>query len=266
MKSLKDIEIETKLIVAAADPEAVFDEIQRCESPEGYRLRLAERKILSDTYFDTTGGRLQRSKWAVRVRRIGDATHVALKGPSTNNESGVSTRTEIEGHWNEDLLRRIEVQLNAIDDNYEKMRYSGDPINSFKAAGLRLIQDRETLRITLDAERRSEHSRIGGSAGPIVAQIMLDKVTYHFAKGRIRHHEAEIEAAKDGSEKDVATIAEHLKDTCSGELLGCKWSKLAIGRAIESLLQRRRLVIPDSGTLCLTRKHFTELENILGSM
>ncbi|MFW6193560.1 MAG: CYTH domain-containing protein, partial [Gemmatimonadota bacterium] len=73
-------EVEATLLVAPDGGEELADEVAGVEEVSGYRIRARDRTVLDDVYLDTPDGALGRAGLALRLRRAGGSTVVAVKG------------------------------------------------------------------------------------------------------------------------------------------------------------------------------------------
>jgi len=225
-------EIEASLIIWSENPQAVARQIAVLTSIANYRLLPHGSLTIHDVYFDTLDHALRTQELALRVREIGAAHWITLKGQSQPSDWGGVDRLEIEVPWSKDALTRVVQEL--VDRGIELLRQRQDfddahPLDVMASLGLEVVQDRESHR-----QVRNVVSA-GGESGSVLAELAIDSVVYHFGGREICHHEVEIEA-KEGNLAVVRTVAENLVAMYRPALRRWGHSKLATGKAIEKML------------------------------
>ena len=218
-------EREAKLVITAARPEAIADQIAALTSLAGHPLAAAGAVVQRDTYFDTPAGALRARQQSLRLRVTAQGTKLTLKGAARDLHPGVTERDELERDWSAaayaealDALARQGIRLRAVPTG-------GEPAAVLAATGLIVGQERETHRRLLHA-----------GAGAPLAEVAVDEVTYRLAAGPVRHHEVEIEAKSDAGADYLPRAVEDLRTRFGGALVSSRHSKLAIGAGIERLL------------------------------
>jgi hypothetical protein len=226
-------EIEAALAISSENPAAVATEIKRLTSIADHQLVPQKPQAIHDVYFDTPDCALQTQKLALRVRQIGAARRIALKGPSRSPDSDFVERVEIEEPWSKDALDSIadELLLQGITlpQPNEGTDY-GDPLGVMPILGLEVVQRRETQRSVSNVVRSRR------KCTPVLAELVIDRVEYHFADRSVRHYEVEIEAKTDDGSKVVKTVIKRLPKMYKRELRRWNWGKLVTGKAVEELL------------------------------
>ncbi|MBW2056673.1 MAG: CYTH domain-containing protein [Deltaproteobacteria bacterium] len=238
MKRSSSEESEATFIIRSESPEAVAQQIARLTSIGGYRLVVRKSQEIHDLYLDTPGRMLEARDLALRIREIGGAHWLALKGRSRPSQWGGVTRLEIEGLWCEKSLARITGELTDRGIRLPRSRLGYDPLHpldSMRGLGFRVIQDRETRRQLRDV------IPAGNERSGRIAELAIDSVAYHFGDRVVRHHEVELEAKRENALTPLETVMEELTRRYSGKLQRWDYGKLATGKAIGALLDRREL-------------------------
>jgi inorganic triphosphatase YgiF len=231
-------ELEATLIILSNHPQTVAQHIAVLTSVANYRLLPQLSQPIRDLYLDTPHEALQAKRIALRLRGLRGKHWITLKGPSQPAEGGGVERLEIESLWSQDSLAKVVQEL--LGEGIEMPRQSTDfdlldPLNSVASLGLQIIQDRETHRqvrniVPMSAERK-----------PVLAELTIDAVTYHFGDQQIHHHELEIEAkVRDGSTV-LRSVTESLISRYGPVLRRWDHGKLATGKGIEQLLREGAL-------------------------
>ena len=225
-------EKEITLAICSETPELIAEQICQLTEIGGFPLRFAGNLFMKDLYFDTHDRALKSRGWALRLREINGAHLIALKGPSRITESGIVERFELEDAWSPETFLQILEEIRSEGYNFdihEESREFSDPIRKIEAAGFRLIQARETLRRLIDVFTFPQNSRM--------AELAVDTVNYRFNTTTIKHYEVELESKSEFGAEVVETIARKLQSFFKTELRLWPHSKLAIGWALESLLE-----------------------------
>lgn len=231
-------EIEATLIIWSENPQAIVRQIADLTSIANYRLVPQESQRIHDLYLDTPEQALQTQKLALRVREI-EVTHwLTLKGQSRSTDWGGVKRLEIEAPWSEDALTRVikeladrKITLKQQSQDFHHMH----PLDVMASLGLEVIQDRETQRQVRNI------IFMGEEGGPVLAEMGIDSVVYHFSDQTICHYELEIEAKVRNGLTVLRTLIESLVAMYGPTLRGWDHGKLATGKAIEWLLNKGSL-------------------------
>jgi inorganic triphosphatase YgiF len=252
-------EVEVSLVIAAEDPEKVLRRVAKLRELAGYRLHPRGSEHIVDSYFDTPSGALRKQGWALRLRAIGGATLIGLKGPQRERSTHTEDRFERERPFALDALEEIRrrTQLAGRAAHAEAAQKAG-PAELLEAQlGVGLIQRRETTRLVRDVADSREPS------GPVLAEMVLDRVRFEIEHRTVRHYEVEIEAKRTGrGTKAVRDISTELNTRYDDELVKWSYGKLPTGRAIEELLLRGLLdgIGPDGA---LTPRGYEQLRRHL---
>ncbi|UCG12247.1 MAG: CYTH domain-containing protein [Deltaproteobacteria bacterium] len=231
-------EIEAALIIWSENPRADARQIAALTSIADYQLLPQDSQTIHDLYFDTPDRTLQTQKLALRVREIDATRWLTLKGHSQLTDWGGVERLEIEVLWSEDALTKIVKQLRDRGIKTLQLRQDLDythPLDVMSSLGLGLVQDRESHR------RARDIVRADAEIGPVLAELAIDSVVYHFGDQGIHLHEVEIEAKAGGGSTVVKTVIESLVAIYGLALRRWDHSKLVTGMAIERLLSEGAL-------------------------
>ncbi len=178
-----------------------------------YRLEAdPEPEEQENTYFDTVDGRLQRLRYGLRLRRVGERTIATLKGESIYHD-GVFERAE------------YEVEASQPDPHTW-------PQSAARTQALELLGDAELL-VLLRIVTRRQHVRVWRDEQQ-VAEISLDHGTIQAGDLREVFDEMEIEVLPAGSRADLDALIAGLREQLP--LIAEPRSKLERGLA---LLARR---------------------------
>lgn len=235
----RDREYETTLIIWSETPEVITGQIARLTAIENYRLLHQNSQTIHDLYLDMPDHALQTQKLALRVREI-DATHViTLKSQSRPvNEWGGVERLEIEVLWSPDALARVIKELIDRGIEVRQQHHEFDyahPLDVMSSLGLEVIQHRECLRKVRNIVHGGEES------SPVLAELAIDYVIYHFSDRQVCHHEVEIEAKRGNGSTAIKIVIERLVEMYRQVLRRWEYGKLATGKAIEKLLSEEAL-------------------------
>lgn len=224
-------EVELSLVITAPDPENILQRLKRLRQVGPYVLRAQGAEQIVDRYFDTRDRALRKQGLALRLRFVNGTTLIGLKGPRRRSSTRTEDRLERERPYSaeavDEIGRRIGLRRGArpaaVDD--------GDPDAVLEARlGVRLIQRRETVRLIRDVLDSRD------LAGPVLAEVALDRVQFEIDGRAVRHYEIEIEAKRTGrGTRAVREIAAELLSRYP-ELADWPYGKLPTGKTIERLL------------------------------
>lgn len=224
-------EIEVTFIIWLENARGVARQIADLTRIGNYQLLPQDSKSIHDLYFDSPDRNLRNKKLALRVREIDATRWITLKGPSQPTGWGGVERLEIEAPWSLDALNRVLKELTARRVKLPGQNQELDsihPLDVMTSLGLKVVQDRKT--------HRRVRNIVTIEGGPLLAELAIDSVVYHFRDQEIYHHEVEIEAkVRDGSTVLKAVIGS-LGGMYGPVLRRWDHSKLATGMAIERLL------------------------------
>jgi inorganic triphosphatase YgiF len=228
-------EVEAKLVIRSERPREIAGEIAALTSLGRFRLVPRGTLFLRDSYLDTEDGELRGADASVRIRSEGGERWITLKGPARKDrEAGMVEREELELPWSREALERIVAVLRELNVELSRPRASASdqPLEAFRALGLRVIQDRATERRVQDVVTEGEEP---------VAELVVDSVRYELDGREVRHHEVEVEAKGTGGEEEVREVAEALRERFPDVLRPWTRGKLSTGRVVERLLRKRKL-------------------------
>jgi len=222
-------EVEAKRIVVSDRPRAVVERVAALESLAGHRLVDRGEVRLRDVYFDTEDAGLLGRRAALRLRHEGPAVRITLKVEGREVRPGTSDRSELELPWSAEALERVASAVGALGLPLQRAAPAGGaPADALERMGLRVVQDRATVRRVRDVVR--------GAGGPPVAELVVDSVGFTAGAREAWHHEVEVEARGEAGAAVLEDLEHALAALFPGELLPWPHSKQATGRAVESLL------------------------------
>lgn len=225
-----DREVEAKLIVVSERPRQVVERAAALREVAGYRLEDRGELRLRDVYWDTGDRALRRARCALRLRHEGASTRVTLKAEGREVRPGTADRMEIELPWSAEALERVAAALDGLGVRLPRPASAeGEPFTVLGAMGLRVVQDRVTVRRVRDVLR-------AGSAEGALAELVVDSVGYGDGTREAWHHEVEVEARGDEGAAVLEELSDALVGLFPGELRPWPHSKQATGAAVEALL------------------------------
>ena len=224
-------EVEAVLIIKG-DVDAVLKELAGLRSILNYRLEPGESKTIHDRYFDTIDRRLRKRGANLRIRELDGSLFISVKSHTRRTLRGATARREIEVPWSkQNLLSLIkDLELEADQALPERQFSDADPLAAMEATGLQLVQDRETRR---------EVRNVSSVRKPdlVLAELAIDRVTYHIGNYNISIFEVEVEEKAKGSSSVISDVTKALLQAYQPSLQ--KWShgKFVTGLAIQRLLE-----------------------------
>lgn len=225
-------ETEIALVIRSPHAEQIADAIAQLKTLGRYQLTPASPRLLRDVYFDTRDGALQARWLSLRIRASNAKRFITLKGSLGQTEQDVPTRLEIELAWSHAAFARIARELRARGIALARADVAyrhADPMGTFTRAGLRIVQNRVTLR---------RARNIIGATGRAQAELAIDMTTFFFGKRVVHLREVEIEAKS--AHARIGEMARQLETQFAPALQ--PWhTKLATGKAIEVLLKQGAL-------------------------
>lgn len=251
MEHATDHEVEATLLARSHEAADVLEQIAGLTRVGPYRIEVRPTITINDRYFDTPERDLSGRRFALRLRRTGDETLIAVKDGGTERE-GAMRRLEIEASWSPQALTRalgtlreagISVEDGLPDDQ-------ADPTAVLERLGFVVIQEREI-------ERRIRHVLAPGEP-KLLAELDIDTVAYRLPEGTVKVHEIEIEAADENVE--LAPIVDGILSSAR-DLVPWRHSKLAMGMAIEQGLRSGTFPVGADGAML--PQGFDRIESIL---
>ncbi len=224
-------EVEAVLIIKG-DVDAVLKELAGLRSILNYRLEPGQSKTIHDRYFDTIDRRLRKRGANLRIREMDGSLFISVKSHTRRTLRGATARREIEVPWSkQNLLSLIkDLELEADLALLERQFSDADPLAAMEATGLQLVQDRETRR---------EVRNVSSVRKPdlVLAELAIDRVTYHIGNYNISIFEVEVEEKAKGSSSVISDVTKALLQAYQPSLQ--KWShgKFVTGLAIQRLLE-----------------------------
>ena len=224
-------EVEAVLIIKG-DVDAVLKELADLRSILNYRLEPGQSKTIHDRYFDTIDRRLRKRGANLRIREIDGSLFISVKSHTRRTLRGATARREIEVPWSkQNLLSHIkDLELEADLALPERQFSDADPLAAMEATGLQLVQDRETRREVRDVSSVRKPDLV-------LAELAIDRVTYHIGNHNISIFEVEVEEKAKGSSSVISDLTKALLQAYQPSLQ--KWShgKFVTGLAIQRLLE-----------------------------
>ena len=226
-------EIETTLAVCSSEPCEVIKRLAELDSISEYALIPQKSHLIKDTYVDRRDHALESNKLGLRIRDVDGERLIALKGPSRQNEAGVSERLELEFKWSEDGLRRIVEDLSRWGIETQEPRKGLDferPLPVLSELGFEVIQRREDSREVRNVIRKGDPSNV-------LAELVIDSLTFNFKGQQAHHKEVEIEAKSEDGVSALRGLTEDLENIFPLDLIVWDHSKLATGLAIQDMAE-----------------------------
>ncbi len=227
-------ELELILLIVSTEPEATVAKLTRLESIGPYKL-LAERSLsLHDMYLDTTSHALGKKRINLRIRGVGDSYWITMKTSPGLFSRRRHERREVEIPWSLDSLRKIVAELAGKGIHLglpENLDETASRLDIMKRMGLNILQDRETVRVPRTVIDTA-------ASGEILAELEVDSVMYHFARGDVRLFEIELEAKSKKGRSVLGELSDALLADFRAELRSWRFGKLVTGEKIERLLTK----------------------------
>lgn len=228
-------ETETKLVIVADDSARVADEIAALTRLGRYLLIPRADERLRDTYWDGPDGRLGAERVALRLRLIGSATMITLKGPTKIVPDGAAVRMEIEEPWSAAALARVRKLLSGAGlwptKAPDPVGFHGDAVASLRQAGFIVVQDRETERRPRDVVTERDPQQAPA------AELVIDVTTFHLGTRSVLNREIEVETKGPGGRETVGEVTGGLLELYPSLLRLSDGSKLAMGKAIAASIE-----------------------------
>lgn len=222
-------EVEAKLIVVSERPRAVVERAAALRELAGYRLEHRGELRLRDVYWDTEDRALRRARCALRLRHQDSGVRITLKAEGREVRPGTADRMEIELPWSAEALERVVGALDGLGVRLPRpASVDGEPGDVLAGMGLRVVQDRETVRRVRDVVGQ------GSGDGAPLAELVVDSVGY--GGGEAWHHEVEVEVRGERGAAVLEELSDALVALFPGELRPWPHSKQATGAAVEALL------------------------------
>lgn len=273
-------EIEASLAIRHQRPESVARRIASLQRLAGWTLVPGAARCIRDTYLDTDDDALRAAGAALRVRRVDGRVRVAVKTRGRALEGGGVERGEREVPWSPGAIREL---LSGLGDRGVSLPARGeprareggrdtkersasateardgtaaDPVSVARRMGLRVLQDRETLR---------RPSAVREGDGGRVAELVVDRVAFRPAGGTVLHYEVEVEAGDAGGTDTVQGVVSALGERFGRRLRPWDHPKLATGEALRVLADRGSLEGLTSPRGTLLPGAYDELESVLAA-
>jgi len=237
------IEVESVLIICSDNPRKIVDQIANISSIGNFWLSPNAKQKIHDLYFDTSDRALRAKRMALRLREIEvDGKNIkcllTFKGPSISisGRSGVE-RIEIEHEWSKDTFDYVwcKLQDQGIEPlgHHQLANYHTTPVITLEKNGLKIIQDRRTARTVKNVIHREDDTL------SVIAELAIDEGEYLIGGQKIRYNEIEIEAKKTDCTAILDELVDKLVDKFAKQVHRWKYSKLAMGLAIEKIVNEK---------------------------
>ncbi len=244
---MSNVEIEATLAICSSAPGPIADALARLRAVGRYQLMPRPEMAIFDVYLDLPDRELRARGFGLRVRRIDDSQLITLKGRPEDVVGGGRRREEIELAWSEDALKSIVERLAraglALVLPEEVVEWN-DPLTALSQMGFIAEHKRNTRRRPRDvAAERSSTS--------VVAELVVDSVSFQLQCGDVRHHEIEIETKGEGGIVAMQQVSEELLARWPKALRIWDHGKRSTGRALEALTAERGMkgLISETGDL-----------------
>ena len=229
---MSNVEIEATLAICSAKPALVADEIADLTTIGPYRLRPRPELAICDVYLDRADHALRTHGFSIRVRNVDGSQMITLKGRPKKVVGGGRRREEIEMVWSEDALNSIMVRV--ADGGLRLMPPSDvfewhDPLAVLSGMGFLAEQTRNTRRRPRDVTGSED-------SATVLAELVVDAVSYQFSLGNVRHHEVEIEVKADDGLTAMHVITNGLLSRWPTTLRVWDHGKRSTGDAVEALM------------------------------
>jgi hypothetical protein len=232
---VSNVEIEATLAICSSAPEPIANELACLRAVGRYQLMPRPELAILDVYLDLADHTLRSRGFGLRVRRIDDLQLITLKGRPEEVAGGGRRREEIDLTWSEDSLNSIVERLAKAGLALvlpEEVCEWNDPLTVLSQIGFIAEHKRNTRRRPRDVTS----DRISTS---VIAELVVDSVSFQFQCGDVRHHEIEIETKGDGGVVAMQHISEELLAGWPDALRVWDHGKRSTGKAVEALIAER---------------------------
>lgn len=232
------MEVETKLLIIAPNPETFLRQMANTSTILNYQLRKKGRRKIRDIYLDTKSGDLKTGRLALRLRKMNNNYLLTLKGKTVIYDWGGVKRLEIELPWS---LKSVKQMNRILTENQipfifsENLYRTLNPVNYLhQLTDIEIIQDRETRRLIRYITQKEHPEKI-------LAEMALDIVSYHLQNLLIHQAEIELEAKSSAGIKAIQHIHTFLLQKYPDALRSWTLSKLTTGLLLEKMSQTESL-------------------------
>ena len=249
-------EIEAVLIVRENSDE-VLKQLAGMTSILNFRLIAKPTKVIRDTYYDTSSGRLQKKSINLRTREVDGNVLLSVKSGARMTWGGVK-RKETEVPWSPSSLAMTlkALKLRALDTGTSG-GFDKDPRETLLKMGLFVVQDRQTRREARNIVAERDPSR------QVLAEMVIDRVTYSFDGKAVTFHEIEVES-KTRDSSAMRNVTRELLANFRPSLQAWRHGKFVTGKVIEKLLREGGVEGLLSGSM-LTASGFDRIDRLIRS-
>lgn len=231
-------EVETALIILSRDRNQVNIAIRELILNKGYEVEEKGIQKIKDVYLDRKNDILKKEKIALRIRLINDQIFKITLKISKTTQNKYFERIEIEHNWSQESLNKVIFELSSYVNldiyNTPTKYYKNNPIETLLDVGFKIIQNKETHRVIINAINKKSNQIEFEFAKDTTSFIMNDGV-------KIRYLELEIESKKIGNEKFLEKFIQEF--TLLDSLFELwPYSKLETGIAIKYFYDHNNLI------------------------
>lgn len=207
----------------------ILNKILNARSILNFRLEPGSPRHIRDRYVDDAAGTLRERRVNFRLRDIDGSPFLSVKSDAKRTLRGATRRREIEVPWSIGAFESLVKQLNlgSARQTVGNRSSESEPKEVIESVGLRIIQDRETVR-----ELRNVSSVERPSV--LLAELAVDHVTYHIANIDVSLFEVEVEE-KAGKASIVTVLSKALIDAYKPSLQRWGHGKFVTGMALQKL-------------------------------
>ena len=229
------LEIEATLAICSENPELIATELAGLRAVGPYSLIPMPDLAIRDVYLDLADHALRSHGFGLRIRHFGGSHLITLKGKAQDVEGGGRSREEIELIWSEKALNSIAARLaetGLVLSAPSEDQNQDNPLIILSKMGFVADQTRDTIR-------RPRNVIVEGQPMAVLAEMVVDSVSFHLHGGVFRHHEVEIESKKDGGVEVMQRISKELLSEWPAALRVWDHGKRSTGKAVEALFEER---------------------------
>jgi hypothetical protein len=232
---VSNVEIEATLAICSSAPEPIANELAGLRAVGRYQLMPRPELAIIDVYLDLADHALRSRGFGLRVRCIDHSQLITLKGRPEDVAGGGRRREEIELTWSEDALNSIVERLAKAGLALvlpEEVFEWNDPLTVLSQMGFIAEHKRNT-------RRRPRDVTSDGVSTSVVAELVVDSVSFQFQCGDVRHHEIEIETKGEGGIVAMQQVSQELLARWPEALRIWDHGKRSTGKVVEALIAER---------------------------
>jgi hypothetical protein len=229
----RKVEKEVALLILSSE---TARRIARMRSVGEHTLKGFQSVAVHDLYFDTPDGALGGKGNALRLRQYGSKLYLTVKGMSSRIGGRAMGRFESEEEWSHEALEAAMAILGTRDSfaqDFAALSPGADAATVLRRSGLLVVQDRAVLRRARDVVRRNDSE--------VLAELVIDEVTYTYDWGVCRLHEVEVELTEAKAPRLLDGIVQSLLSRYTNDLVEWPHSKLETGVILQRLAAAGRI-------------------------